>query len=536
MNRANRNLYWTVSGIGLAYIAACFAYSLYAQLVAEGAAVYSMYMLLPVPGAEQGLFVSLPGYVDMMNWISVSLHDVIASSSGGFDIDRYWRFLVAAFTVAGFLLVASGPFVKVSKDMCHGEEEPKEKLFTHRGNAAARMLLLPWNGMLAAYRLSFLMLIPVAFFFLFALPFALLMDLVMVLPFLILKAVMGAKIRGASRSDSEEYLENTEYAVCPHCKRNFLRPNVRCRCDQILSYPIPNECGTRYHTCSRGHDMPCTYDDGKRGQLRSVCPFCGRDIMTREARPIVISTVGAPASGKTTLVLSALNNLDEASKECGFSLDPVTPWVSSGRYRQPESAMRTEPGERDSEIVFLKSRRFSREKELLINDISGAEFEPREDKVIFEEYFTYTDGFLFTVDPLSLISPQTSVRRSTPLDTLSSFLSMFNEVTGTGPSYTTTIPVAVVLTKADTPRVSEMLSPSAGTDSDPAARGFLVDNGQEQFVKTLESVFKDVRYYAVASLGRETSSSFHPLKWILSSSDGDLASVMHSGCGENGAD
>ena len=55
-------------------------------------------------------------------------------------------------------------------------------------------------------------------------------------------------------------------------------------------------------------------------------------------------------------------------------------------------------------------------------------------------------------------------------------------------------------------------------------RKFLIDNGQEGFVKVLESVFSDVRYFAASSVGEDCKSAAAPFWWIVGKSDQELAS------------
>ena len=53
-------------------------------------------------------------------------------------------------------------------------------------------------------------------------------------------------------------------------------------------------------------------------------------------------------------------------------------------------------------------------------------------------------------------------------------------------------------------------------------RQFLIDNGQNGFVKVLESLFSNVRYFAANSLGDECVSAARPVWWIVGESDQEL--------------
>ena len=57
---------------------------------------------------------------------------------------------------------------------------------------------------------------------------------------------------------------------------------------------------------------------------------------------------------------------------------------------------------------------------------------------------------------------------------------------------------------------------------DEDVRQFLIENGQNGFVKVLESLFSNVRYFAANSLGDECVSAARPVWWIVGESDKEL--------------
>jgi GTPase SAR1 family protein len=426
------------------------------------------------------------------------------------------------FLTVGFLLTILGIASPASRDLKGPADDPQEFLFTHRPLAIVKCLLMPWNSLVLFWNFKKAPVILPIIFLPFIAPFALVADAVLLVVFAIEWAVMTAKISSASKRDKRNYDFYTQYAVCPKCKMNFYQPLIKCRCDLVMKYPVPNACGVVFHTCNNGHKIPSTNADGFRSKLQSVCPYCREDIETHEAKPLVISLVGASGSGKTTLMLSAVEGICVKAKEKGVLSEPskgLSPAVVAAR----EHTAPTVPGERDSECLFLRSRDMS-EKELLINDISGLEFEPDRDKTLFEEYYKYNDGIIFAIDPLAVVAIHNSQSpakgsKATPVNVLESFYHMFTEINGYGPSVKSTVPFAVAMTKMDDPRAA------SAVDAEKTPEAFLSKYGQDAFVKIAGAAFENTKYFKVSSLGQRQNAT-ELFAWILASNDEDLKNIL----------
>ena len=94
---------------------------------------------------------------------------------------------------------------------------------------------------------------------------------------------------------------------------------------------------------------------------------------------------------------------------------------------------------------------------------------------------------------------------------------MFSQITGSSPNKVSDVPMAVVATKCD------IVSPQL---KDKDVRRYLMENGQDGFVRVLESLFSDVRYFAVSSYGDDCSSAARPFWWIVSKTDKELAEAV----------
>ena len=106
---------------------------------------------------------------------------------------------------------------------------------------------------------------------------------------------------------------------------------------------------------------------------------------------------------------------------------------------------------------------------------------------------------------------------ATPMDVFESFHFMFTQITGSSPSKVSDVPMAIVATKND------IVSPRL---RDQDVRKYLMENGQDGFVRVLESLFSDVRYFAVTSCGDDCSSAARPFWWIVSKTDPELAGAV----------
>jgi len=433
------------------------------------------------------------------------------------------RYITMALFIIGFALVAAGCASKPTRGLEGSENDPQEYLFTHRPKAFLLCLMVPWNILIAAWKLKKVPVILPIIFIPFMLPFALMMDIILAVLFAIAWVVMNLRIKMTAAKDRDAYDKDTQYAVCPKCKRNFYQPKIKCACGLILSFPVPNMYGVKYHTCNKGHKIPCTNEDGARAKLTAVCPYCTGEMFTHDAKPVVLSLVGSVGSGKTTMMLSAVESMTAAAKEKGVVSEIMSDGISVNAQRGKSRVMPTRAGELNSEYFFLRSRELH-EKEIVINDISGVEFQPDRDKVLFEEYYRYNDGIIFAIDPVEVLALHHSQSpakgsKNTPVATLESFYHMYTEINGCGPAVKSDVPFAVVLTKMDDPRVRSAVNAEAGPVE------FLRKYSHKMVIDLAQSAFNNVRYFKVASLG-EGSNAAEPFLWILGERDDDLKNKL----------
>lgn len=496
MNGMNKTVVGVVFGIALIYSVLSLMVTVQ-ELLDTG--VFTIMLFAPngdALGIDLSEYPALGSYTDAMG----TLAGLISSDP------ETLRIVSLVFAVLGFVLAAAGMATRPSLEVS-GTVNPAEYMWTHRPGATVKALGAPWGLLTACFRRNkALVIVPVILLVLY-LPWSVMMTIVMVVPFLIVKGVVSARMRSAAKRERKDYGNNTQYAVCPKCKRNFERPKIRCKCGLELDYPVPNVYGIRNHTCNNGHQIPCV--SGKRSELRTICPFCGSDIETREATPISIALVGAVGSGKTTLMLASVRTITQMARTRDVSVETVTPGISKNAVAAKDVVAKSAPGELDSECMFIRSRSLQ-DREIIFNDVSGQEYEAKENKVLFEEFFNYSDGIVFAFDPVAL---RRQGRGATPTEVFESFHYMYTHIKGISPSKVNNVPMAVVATKND------VMNPRLG---DGDVRGFLMENGQDGFVKVLESLFSNVRYFAVNSLGDDCMTAARPIWWIVGESDQEL--------------
>lgn len=507
MNGMSKTIFLIVSIIALLYSGLCFALSIEHFWFTTGNPV-DFYLFLPLDG-QLGIDLTekAPEFLaNIMNLYKDFLEQIV-----GFTyMDSMTKEIELILIIVGFLLSVLGFFTKPSMDV-EGRTNPAQYLWTHRPNAFRRCLAMPWGLIVGAWcKNKALVIIPIILLPFYA-PWSIMMTIFLIIPFSLMKAIIGSKIKSAAKKESASYQRNTDHGVCPHCKRNFDRPSVKCRCGLILEYPVPSIYGYKYHTCNKGHNIPC--ESGKRAELTTICPHCNKEIETREALPITISFVGSLNSGKTSLMLAAVEAITQNARLVDVTVDSPSPGLSKDAISAKNYAPHTIPGELESQIIFLRSMKLQ-DREIVFNDISGAEFQPDINKVIFEEYYNYTNGIIFTFDPMSF---NRGIKKDTPQEVFDSFHYMFTTVRRMSPSTVSDIPFAIVATKNDVSK------PKLNDDD---VRQFLIDNGEENFIKIVESLFSDIKYFSTCAHGDESASSMRPVWWIVEHTDKELTKTV----------
>ena len=409
----------------------------------------------------------------------------------GFLSGQPWGVFAAA---AGFALSAAGMLTSEPLDVL-GRNDPVQYLWTHRPNAFVRCIAAPWGLITSAWKRNrYLAAVPIALLPLYAVWSAVL-SAALAIPFAAVWAAVSHGISKARKKERLAYRTSTRFAVCPGCRRKFPRPQVQCECGAILDYPVPGIFGIKSQTCNSGHEIPCIH--GMRGGLKTQCPYCHEFIPTRESYPVCVSLVGAPKSGKTTLMLASAETIMSAAKMIDIPSEAATEGLSPDAIASRDSAMPTQAGAVGSECLFLKPLSGTG-YEIVYSDIAGAEFAAKKGKDLFEEYYKYTDGIIFVFDPGTLRSGCEGL-----MEVFNSFYGMFSTIRGMRPGEPSDIRFAVTASKKDV---------SGLENSD--VREYILRNGGEAFVRSAETLFEQVGYFSECGVGKRPKTSAAPVLWI----------------------
>lgn len=311
---------------------------------------------------------------------------------------------------------------------------------------------------------------------------------------------------------------------CRECHRISTVPIFLCdRCGEQHKKLTPGPYGIFSRTCSCGNELPTTVFSG-RSKLEALCPHDYTPLAASNAKQIGVQLVGNTQSGKTTYLASFWHCFNERAKLINTISVEYAPnnlfelLESNFQSGDKFDVTKKKNAEMYSAVIEEEGRlplQFS------IYDIAGEAFEEL-DTNVQQEQFSYCEGIMFVVDPSDAPSQAES--------SISLFISNFEVMKGISASKVVSLPVAVLITKADLfkreigptkIKVEHNKIVKAAPDPEnlpdyretrsAICREFLIDHGFEQVVNTLEAKFHDVSYYPVSAIGHEPNSeSYEP--------------------------
>ena len=303
---------------------------------------------------------------------------------------------------------------------------------------------------------------------------------------------------------------------CPECHKAAVVPAFLCnQCGVQHNKLIPGPYGIFRRTCSCGNSLPTTIFSG-RSELEALCPRDFTPLATSKSKQIGIQMVGCTKSGKTTFLASFWHCFNERvrsysaiqtkySPETMFNLLEET-FLSGDTF----DATKTFNAAMYSVILEMQGTiplQFS------IYDIAGEAFESLETNQQ-QEQFGYCEGIVFLVDPVDDFSMVYSC--------ISSFITNFESLKGIHSSKVVSLPVALLITKADLYRkqigpIKMKIEYNKIKDSYPEGvsvpdyrdarnaicRNFLLERGFAPIIQLLEAKFQVIEYYSVSAIGHE---------------------------------
>ena len=316
---------------------------------------------------------------------------------------------------------------------------------------------------------------------------------------------------------------------CGNCKRTFIVPMFICPdCGAEHFNLTPGPYGVIRKKCSCGRELPTTIFTG-RSKLEAHCPFCYEHIASSDCRQYGFQLVGSTNSGKTTFLaafwheyLDKLKAQQHIEYECfpKSEFDKLEEHFLTGQIIDATS-------EYNANMYSVVHRAEGKTPyQISIYDIAGEAFASLETTNQQQQQFNYCEGIIMLIDP--------SDSHDICLESFNCFISNYRGLSGIKSSKLSDLPISVVISKSDrfkknVGRVkikteykrlcsqhndlnhSEAIS-IYDSVRNKICRDFLVENGFDNLVHSIESEFSDIAYFSASSTGKEISfgESYEP--------------------------
>lgn len=358
-------------------------------------------------------------------------------------------------------------------------------------------------------------------------------------------------------------LANKIRSICPYCKQRFLIPVFACPvCGAKHHKLVPGPYGIFRHRCQCGHKLPATFLNG-RSRLDAFCPVCDASLVASDARPLVFQLVGGTRSGKTVFLSSFFHQFFQKIDRI-----PGLERTITGEYKPYfddlehwfQGAPCPATTQFNSQMYPVLLSGLGVRRQFSIFDIAGEMFDGiSANSELDQHQFTYCNGLLFMIDPFSngllregreQANDDISSFSEMPVeDVAANFINYLIRVGHARASDRCSIPVAVLITKADLREVRSVIGPeqlkrimdsqpelyaSAQECRDAECRKFLTDIGMASAVNDLEAQFSNIHYYPVSAQGHSADGTpFEPwgimeaFDWMLPLADKEMAAALN---------
>lgn len=348
----------------------------------------------------------------------------------------------------------------------------------------------------------------------------------------------------------------------PECQAPFLIPTYECpECGVKHTALVPSKYGILKRTCLCGAKLPTTFMNG-RGQLKAYCPVCDVELSGDTAsRQYAFPVIGGPSVGKTCYINMVIDQMmSDVAPARGWEMKFINEADEKDHalaMRSLNQGIRLRKTELNALTAYQMMLMLPKEKigrRIYVYDISGEMFSSSSDFQSNQAY-TYANGFVFLIDPLTLSQFAMEVEDKIDLnaygasskdfdDILNIMLINLEKMFGLKDKDTLKRNLAVVINKVDVPTLEEKIGETAAQQylaengetcksymdaRDAVCREFLMDYGAGNFVRTAEAKFKNVRYFTCSALGHnhegqpyEGKNVVDPMLWLLQQSDSSI--------------
>lgn len=374
-------------------------------------------------------------------------------------------------------------------------------------------------------------------------------------------------------TDRVYLLQKKIFTACHDCKRKSLIPTYICpNCGEKHTNLTPGVYGILKRTCNCGEILPTTFFNGRR-ELTAICHHCWLEgkityLNDRETVPICIPVVGGRSVGKTAFITAFSKDFVESvAPEKSWEIEfynqdksdifkEITHDYQTGSTRMTERPLDVNRPSSISFSFFIKGDEFKPERLIHVYDIAGEVFTSNSENEVQKQY-EYCQGIVFIIDPFSIPSVRyKNEHYLTPEDIagigkadingiINSFLNKLREVTGLTDRKMLSVPLAVVINKADSAGLFDELGEAAVNSfmaanpekynnamdvQDYLCRKFLKDNGMESFLNTINIKFKNNRFFVCSAIGHtrdkgayQPKGVMEPMEWLFRNADSKMS-------------
>lgn len=346
----------------------------------------------------------------------------------------------------------------------------------------------------------------------------------------------------------------------PSCQASFRLPFYTCECKAVHTNLSPGKYGILNRKCNCGRRLPTTFING-RGKLKAYCPVC-RSPLSGEtsSRQYAVPVIGGPSVGKTCYINMTIHNIKE-------KVAPQHNWNvtfldknNEVEYQHAINAMKqgNKPSKTDFDSLnayqlMLKLPKDSVSRRIYFYDIAGEKFATG-GTVLKNNAFSFADGFIFLIDPLSLSSLVMELMNCINVsnygvsdedfgDIFDIMLGNMKDLFGLSSKDILDKNLAIVINKCDVPQINEKVGdvavhqymsshPECKSYADAkneVCKNFLVQYEAGNFVREVEKNFKNVQYFTCSALGHNQDGQSYqgidvekPLLWILNRIDNSI--------------
>ena len=339
--------------------------------------------------------------------------------------------------------------------------------------------------------------------------------------------------------------------------------------DESIIIPVVNVKGIAedledilYRQNIESYRVPGHEVDTRRQKIKAYCPECDTALSGDTAsRQYAFPVIGGPSVGKTCFINMAIDQMmSDVAPARSWKMSFISDTeekdhaLAMKSLNQGVRLMKTELNSLTAYQLMLKLPNEKIGRRIYVYDISGEMFSSSSD-VQNNLAYSYANGFIFIIDPLTLNQFAMDVEDKVDLnaygasskdfdDILNIMLINLEKMFGLKDKDTLKRNLAVVINKVDIPTLEEKIGETAAQQylaenaktcksymdaRDAVCRNFLEEYGAGNFVRTAEAKFKTVRYFTCSALGHnhegqpyEGKNVVDPVMWLLQQADSSI--------------